>query len=279
MRSLGYPPYCSKSIAEIRVEQKVKPIRLSSKLSAPVRQLLLSMLRIDPAQRAGLEEVLSSPLFAKYTTPPFHHPLTVAEYNFLLESYIGNTRGVQHLHLPQELSRIRSMNRMTITSNAFPDKTTVAEGSTQGTVTQDGDLPSQLPPLELRDSCRESLSDFLFDPANEACTLYDFPTHYGQHAPGENDPRTRDSITLAINLPMDEPFELDAEDSITDSAFFSVPQEDEIRQPWPLLPRDPPAPTVDLLSGLNPRIISIKRKQSAGKTDLEDVSLFKLSDF
>jgi serine/threonine protein kinase len=257
----------------------MKPIRVSPKLSAPVRKLLLSMLQIDPIQRAGVEEVLNSPLFSKYTSPPFHNPLTVAEYNYLLESYIGNTKGVQHLHLPQELSRLRSMHRMTITSNTFPDKTIGAEGSTQGTITQDGDLPSQLPPLELRDSCRESLSDFLFDPANEACTLFEFPTYQGQQAGGENDARTRDSITLAINLPAGEPFELDSEDSFAHSVFFSVPQDSETRQPWPLLPQESPPPFTDPMSGLNPRIISIKRKQSAGNTDYEDVSLFKLSDF
>lgn len=69
------------------------------------------MLQLNPEHRADINQVLASPLFEVYKKPPFYTPLTAGQYNYMLESYIGNTKGVVHLHLPNEVHRIKSINK------------------------------------------------------------------------------------------------------------------------------------------------------------------------
>ena len=254
----------------------MKPIRVSSKLSQPVQDLLTSMLQMNPSDRAPIDDILSNSLFAKYTNPAIPSPLTVSEYGFLLKCYINNTHGVTHLHLPQELSRLRSMHRLTITSNnGCLEKPMAGDGSTQATVTIDSDLPSQLPPLELRESFRESLSDLLFDPANEECTLFEFPMDFNEDKTGEFDSRMRDSISRDINLTSDVPFEVDFPSEYLTSwslQFDQLPSDPLTSQltaiPWPVMTPEPRRVSPGK-SELNPRVISIKRKQSIGMSDYE----------
>lgn len=230
----------------------------------------MSMLRFDPSQRAGVEQILASPLLAKYTSPLLHNPLTVTEFNYLLESYVNNTRGASHIHLPQELSRLRFMYRMSISNNGYPEKvlaidgTTLgvmgAEGSTLGTLTSHSDPPSQLPPLELRNTFKASISDVFFDPANDLCTLMDDPTDFGEERGLGFGERERDSMFMAPEWPLEpaQPrFEIPAPPE-----RFVFPEPSQFSLPWPVLMPEP-RPQSSSLSELSPRIISIQRKQGS----------------
>lgn len=271
MRSPGYPPYVSKSIADIRKEHKKKQIEISSKLSLAVRELLQSMLRLNPLERAGVDQVLASPLFDKYKRPPFNYPLTTTEYNYMLESYVANTRGVAHLHLPRELDRLKSLHRESLASGKnVQEKTLIEEASTEYTSTFKSDTVRQTLCFDNHGSLKESLSDNLFDPGNDQCTLIDFPMLSAAKR-NQSEFLAKDSMTVASELARGCDFGLG----------FSIYAFD-----WDCVVERQPAPADEFSFGvgrtetqpdktfseLNPRVISIKRKQSNGKGSAGDSS-------
>lgn len=258
----------SKSIADIKVEHKKKRIEIHPRVSFAVRDLVNSMLQLDPAKRANIDQILSSVLFDKYKKPPFHFPLSPSQYQYMLGCYLLNTQGASDLHLPQEISRLQSIHRDSITSGRnAPEKTILEEASTKYTSTYCSDTQGQNLAFDNNPSLHESLSDLLFDPGHEECTLSDFqmdPTKLGTDF---QVPAMRDSLTAAISEMDGRDFGLGLNAGIFNyEASIGYP---EGEMTCPGSPVDPPSLKPELASfGLNPRIISIKRKQSDGHSGL-----------
>lgn len=221
---------------------------------------------MDPAKRASVAQVLVSPLFDRYKKPPYHYPLTSVEYNQMLECYMANTCGVKHLHWPKELDRLRSIHRESVaTGKNLSEETLLETASTEYTETFLSGTVRGAMCLMKKDGLRESISDALFDPGNEACTLYEFPgLGAGECPAGPLTAHQRDSMTIELELSMADtpemqqrPLELEIDYKLGWAGLgFKIPWMGEEKKEVGQGP---------LSTELDPRVISIKRKQSDGK--------------
>lgn len=224
------------------------------------------MLQMDPAKRAGVEEVLSSPLFDRYKKPPFHYPITPNQYNQMLECYMANTCGVKHLHLPKELDRLRSIQRESIASGKnLSEETLLGTASTEYTETFLSDTARGVMYVRKKDSIHESISDALFDPGNEECTLYEFPgLGSGEGLVEPLAGTLRDSMSIEFETPPENTFELQTRPSELEVDYKLGWATLQFNVPWAGSERREGSQGV-ASTELDPRVISIKRKQSDGK--------------
>lgn len=250
------------------MEHKKKRIEISPRVSYSVRELLMSMLQVDPAKRATVDQLLASSLFDKYKKPPFHFPISPSQYQYVLGCYLMNTQGASNLHLPQEVCRLQSIHRDSLKSGRNVTESTILEEATSRyTSTYCSDTLGQTLAFDNMGSLHESISDLLFDPAHEECTLLDFQMGPNKVHAEFQVPGMRDSLTAAISLMEGNDFGLGLNQGHFNYEVTMDQMEGQTAGPGSVL--DSQAPKPELASfGLNPRIISIKRKQSDGHCGL-----------
>lgn len=224
------------------------------------------MLQLDPEKRADINQVLSDPIFDKFKKLPFYSPLSGNEYTYLLDSYLLNTKGVVHLHLPDELSKLRIIKKELSTSReiGIEKKTITEDYLTYCSSTMKSDsFPFNFPEIDGL-SQHESLNDFLMGSHNEEMTVMGFPTfdeHYSMCK------EVKDSLsqpTFMESFP-DHSF---WKDELVDPYYYelsSVYPNDHFSYDTKMNIENNESSSPKNTHELNPRIISIKRKQSIGK--------------
>lgn len=208
------------------------------------------MLQLNPEHRADINQVLASPLFDVYKKPPFYFPLTPIQYNYMIESYIGNTKGVVHLHLPNEVHRIKTFNKDFRVTGKFSTE----EAYTQCTNTFRSNLCMDTFTEEDIFSETELFEDGGMEQEKEDGTLYGYSIF------PEKEKTRHEMDSLQDSFVPDE-----------FSNFWNDVDSYEHFTFGHLQPETVALPKIVVLefgegsSRLNPRIISIKRKHSGGK--------------
>ena len=114
-----------------------------------------------------MNQILIHPSLNKVRNTPFYSSLTSFEYNYLLESYVRGRTGVNHLHLPGELVRLKRIQNESkefknnlLSKNSYDHESTKSKynssikSDTQKNILEEDEILSQF----------QSTTDFLNDP-------------------------------------------------------------------------------------------------------------------
>lgn len=243
------------------MQHKNTTIKLSSQFSEQVHSLLFSMLQINPDFRPDINQVLENPIFNKFKQPPFYFPLTMSEYNYMLDCYLLNTKGADYLHLTEELMKLKTISTDTTKEEKINSKHELtSDGSTQRGSTFQSEIFQTTYPDDEIFSRHESLSEFLTEPNFDDLTVVDFRTVDDQ---SKFESLPKDSMMLQTIYDYSNDLNYWHEEfscgNIHGFQPLNLNMPEFTCETKPVLINTDPQTTE---YGLNPRIISIKRKLS-----------------